>query len=322
MKAGIGACGDDCTDCPRFLATASGDPAALESVRDLWVRIGLREPGFPAGGLACRGCGDTSLCAWPGVRDCASSRGLPNCGRCGDYPCGSIDSVIRATSDLSAKLDCLCSREEAGTISRAFLSKRGNLDQEHSMAFPPDSRGPAGNGSPCEGMEAAGRPSFREFTEDDVETLTEIMKRSFDEDARRHLGRESGGPPGYDDGSFLRRYALDPGSDASVILLDGKPIGAFIVWPGTGGESFLGSIFIDPDLQDRGIGLQVWRFIEGRYPETRIWRTETPGFSRRNHHFYVNKCGFRIVRIDESGDGSGPSFLMEKEMKRDGSVPR
>ena len=34
---------------------------------------------------------------------------------------------------------------------------------------------------------------FVEFTEVDIEEMTGIMKRSFDEDARRHLNEENGG---------------------------------------------------------------------------------------------------------------------------------
>ena len=48
--------------------------------------------------------------------------------------------------------------------------------------------------------------------------------------------------------------------------------------------------------------------------ETKIWRTETPGFSKRNHNFYVNKCGFKIIRIDNPGDFMKESYFMEKEM--------
>ncbi|MEO0034654.1 MAG: hypothetical protein RLZZ501_677, partial [Pseudomonadota bacterium] len=53
--------------------------------------------------------------------------------------------------------------------------------------------------------------------------------------------------------------------------------------------------FIAPAAHDRGLGLAAWRAIERRYPMTRVWRTHTPYFEKRNIHFYVNKCGFRIV---------------------------
>ena len=152
---------------------------------------------------------------------------------------------------------------------------------------------------------------FEDFCEQDVEFLTPIMKRAFDEDAKRHLNENSGGPDGYDTGEFLSKWALHDGSTAFKISRDGKPIGAIIVWIN---ENILGNMFIDPDLQDKGLGTRVWKFIETEYPETIIWRTDTPGFSKRNHHFYVNKCGFKIVRIDNPGEKYEESYFMEKEM--------
>ena len=37
--------------------------------------------------------------------------------------------------------------------------------------------------------------------------------------------------------------------------------------------------------------------IEGAYPGTKIWETVTPYFEKRNIHFYVNRCGFKIVEF-------------------------
>lgn len=76
----------------------------------------------------------------------------------------------------------------------------------------------------------------------------------------------------------------------------------------------------------RGYGLAAWRAIEARYPETRLWTTHTPYFEKRNIHFYVNKCGFRIVEFfcarhpdphrPGPGDLPGPdeAFRFEKVM--------
>lgn len=156
---------------------------------------------------------------------------------------------------------------------------------------------------------------FRDFEEADVALFTSIMKRAFDEDARRHLGEESGGPPGYDNGDFLRKWALDKNSTAYAIYKDSVPIGVVIVWINGNHENFLGNIFVDPDFQDQGIGTLIWKFIEQKYPETRVWRTETPGFSKRNHNFYVNKCGFKIVKIEHPGDKYEESYILEKEIR-------
>ncbi len=155
---------------------------------------------------------------------------------------------------------------------------------------------------------------FETFREDDVEPFTGIMKRAFDEDTRRHLDEPSGGPDGYDTGEFLRKWALHPDSHAFTISKDNMPIGAAIVWINRNRENYLGTMFIEPGLQDKGWGTIVWKFIETEYPDTIIWRTDTPGFSKRNHHFYVNKCGFKIVRINHPGDRLEESYLMEKRV--------
>jgi predicted acetyltransferase len=155
---------------------------------------------------------------------------------------------------------------------------------------------------------------FVEFVEQDVELLTPIMKRAFDEDAKRHLNKESGGPDGYDDGEFLRKYALNPKSEAYKVSMNGKAIGVVIVWINPDNINYLGNMFVDPDLQDKGIGLTIWNFIENRYPRTKLWRTDTPGFSKRNHNFYVNKCGFHVVKIENPKDKYKESYLLEKQM--------
>ena len=45
------------------------------------------------------------------------------------------------------------------------------------------------------------------------------------------------------------------------------------------------------------------------------WKTETPGFSKRNHNFYINKCGFKLVHIDQPKDLEEANYILEKEMK-------
>lgn len=157
--------------------------------------------------------------------------------------------------------------------------------------------------------------AFKPFTEADVAGFTRIMKRAFDEDARRHLGEPEGGPPGYDTGEFLRKYALDPASTAYTCWKGEVPVGAVIVWIHRNRENFLGNMFVDPEFQDKGTGTLIWKFIESAFPDTKVWRTETPGFSKRNHNFYVNKCGFKVVRIENPGDKYEESYCLEKMMR-------
>jgi hypothetical protein len=137
---------------------------------------------------------------------------------------------------------------------------------------------------------------FEPFTEDDIDIYSPIMKRSFDEDTKRHIGELAGGPDGYDNGEFLRKWYLHKDVTAFSIRQGDKPIGAIALWIKSNNENILGNIFIDVDLQDRGLVLTIWEFVENHYPNTIKWSAETPIFSRRNHNFYVNKCGFKIVK--------------------------
>jgi GNAT superfamily N-acetyltransferase len=99
------------------------------------------------------------------------------------------------------------------------------------------------------------------------------MKRSFDDDARRHLGRDEGGPPGYDDGEFFRTWLFGhEESDGGMVVVDDNVVGAYIVWPFE--EAFLGTIFLDPPVQRRGLGSAVMQHIEATYP-ARSWMSST-----------------------------------------------
>ena len=150
------------------------------------------------------------------------------------------------------------------------------------------------------------------MNEKDIENLVPIMKAAFDYDTKIHLGKEGGGPAGYDDGTFLRRWALDKAATSYCIYLGNTLIGGIILWINEDNNNYLGTLFIDINYEDKGVGTKVWRKIEDMYPNTKVWRTETPIFSHRNHHFYVNKCGFHIVKIKNPKDLEDGSFILEK----------
>lgn len=75
--------------------------------------------------------------------------------------------------------------------------------------------------------------------------------------------------------------------------------------------------------------MSVWKAVEKKYPNTKVWETVTPYFEKRNIHFYVNRCGFKIVEFfnpyhkDDNIDnmqenntiGQDYFFRFEKEMK-------
>ena len=138
--------------------------------------------------------------------------------------------------------------------------------------------------------------TFEAITEADIPELTDVMTRAFDDDAQKYLGRERGGPDGY------------------KAVRAGKIVGAIIVWILPERHNIVGTIFVDPALQDQGIGTAIWRFIETRYPETESWRLGTPTWATKNHHFYADKCGFRRVESDPIIGAPDDTFVYVKEM--------
>ncbi|MCI8604330.1 MAG: GNAT family N-acetyltransferase [Ruminiclostridium sp.] len=141
--------------------------------------------------------------------------------------------------------------------------------------------------------------TFTPMVKEDIPLLTPIMKRCFDNDSQLFFQKPAGGPPGYDDGSFLEEWGFNPEATSYRIDLKGTPIGAIILFiHEEHGSGFLGNIFIDTDLSGNGYGSTAWRFVEHMYPKVKTWYAETPAVSYRNHYFYTNKCGFHIVAVE------------------------
>lgn len=87
-----------------------------------------------------------------------------------------------------------------------------------------------------------------------------------------------------------------PGAVTYHVLLDGIRVGGAVVSIDEKTQyNALELFFVSPRFHGQGIGLKAWLAIEARHPETRVWETHTPYFEKRNIHFYVNKCGFKIV---------------------------
>jgi hypothetical protein len=56
--------------------------------------------------------------------------------------------------------------------------------------------------------------------------------------------------------------------------------------------------------------------IEKRYPQTKTWTTETPTILKKNVAFYVNKCGFHVIRVNNPKSDEA-MFLFQKTMTHD-----
>lgn len=121
-----------------------------------------------------------------------------------------------------------------------------------------------------------------------------------------------------------------PGAVAYHILSGGQRVGGEVVTIDVGTQhNSLDFFFVRPGVHGRGIGQRAaWKLIEVRFPQTVRWETHTPYFEKRDIHFYVNKCGFKIVEFfnerhadPHDADSDGPPFVdgmfrFEKQMTR------
>lgn len=103
-----------------------------------------------------------------------------------------------------------------------------------------------------------------------------------------------------DSGEIISRKTIersidDPQNEAYRIVAEGKNVGGVILKIDKQTNiNELEILFTTPQEHSKGIGYGAWLAIEQMHPETKVWKTYTPYFDKRNIHFYVNKCGFKI----------------------------
>jgi ribosomal protein S18 acetylase RimI-like enzyme len=131
---------------------------------------------------------------------------------------------------------------------------------------------------------------------EDAEQLTAIMKRTFDEEARRWLGALDSPvvdyniqPPGYDS-IHTTRYMIEELTYYSI-LVEEQLIGGIILTLTGNRFGRIDRIFIDPAFQRKGLGSEVIRLVEKAHPSVTTWDLETSPRQKGNLHFY-EKLGF------------------------------
>lgn len=105
-----------------------------------------------------------------------------------------------------------------------------------------------------------------------------------------------------DDGQIISHDTVEKsinGSEAYRIIADGQVAGGVVIQV-EGDEGHLDLLFVSPNVHSKGIGYAAWCEVEKLHPEVKVRETMTPYSEKRNIHFYVNRCGFRIVEFFNS----------------------
>ena len=121
-------CGNDCNDCPRYIATQSGNIERLKEVAALWERLGWRDTVVSSEEMVCHGCSSANWCRY-GVRECGLERGVDNCGECESYPCDKVLGMFERAKSHAENVKRECSKEDYNTFLELPFQKKENLDR-------------------------------------------------------------------------------------------------------------------------------------------------------------------------------------------------
>jgi hypothetical protein len=89
----IGACGLNCSECQAFKATKTGETEKLAELAKAW---GKPENPYTVEDMMCQGCMSETVykgCTTCGIRNCALTKGVENCGGCNSFPCGNLENT-------------------------------------------------------------------------------------------------------------------------------------------------------------------------------------------------------------------------------------
>lgn len=131
--------------------------------------------------------------------------------------------------------------------------------------------------------------------EDELEDLKRKIQEAFGEAVVEEFGQQDEPIP--EDEEMDEAFHA-PDAVVYHLVESGRRIGGAVVSIHTETQhNSLDFFFISPEYQNKGFGYAAWKAIEEKYPNTKVWQTVTPYFEKRNIHFYVNRCGFKIIEF-------------------------
>jgi hypothetical protein len=157
---------------------------------------------------------------------------------------------------------------------------------------------------------------------EDIVEFKKNLQESFEQWIIENFGSISGWPIPSDK-EIEESFNHEDSVIYHILLNEKKVWGIVVIINEKTHHNSLDFLFVNKNELSRGIWYKAWLAIEKKYPNTKIWETHTPYFEKRNIHFYVNKCGFKIVEFlnekhkwDEELPWDEEFFRFEKVMKK------
>lgn len=116
-------CGDNCLECPRYLAKSEEE---LQKVAELWHRVGWRDKVVSNEEIRCDGCSSHKQCTYKLV-ECVKENHVEKCNQCRKFPCEKIESMLKRSDVYKARCKELCTEVEYQMLEASFFNKEENL---------------------------------------------------------------------------------------------------------------------------------------------------------------------------------------------------
>ncbi|MFJ5508117.1 GNAT family N-acetyltransferase [Pectobacterium jejuense] len=149
----------------------------------------------------------------------------------------------------------------------------------------------------------------------DAKELEEIYSSSFESNATFFPDdMEEEDDEGEEDFSFESAITM---SNKTVLGFweNARLIGGAVISQDICETNLLERLFILPEKQGKGYGYRAWMEIEKMHPCVREWRLRTPTCLINNVCFYVNKCGFSIIRVEDMGNDGVGMYVFSKPVR-------
>ena len=115
----------------------------------------------------------------------------------------------------------------------------------------------------------------------------------------------------------LRKVMDDPKYTVLGIYDDVRFVGGAIVEDRGKHVREIEIFFLIVEYQSKGIGKTALELVEAYFPETRVFRLITPSNVVRNVVFYVNKCGYRVIKVvGYDRETNMGDYVFEKRKRR------
>lgn len=156
------------------------------------------------------------------------------------------------------------------------------------------------------------------LTKEEVDLFNKADEAAFNVHARYFPDGIVPGAAEDDRGEYdLKKVMDDPRYTVLSIKDNGRFVGGAIVQETGKHSREIEIFFLIVEYQSKGIGKEALVLVENYFPDTKVFRLITPSNVVRNAVFYVNKCGYRIVKVvDFDRETNTADYVFEKRIRR------